>query len=107
MARMGYCPSGRLFEAAACGTPVVSDWWPGLESFFTPGQELLIARSSAELESFLHADPATLKSIGVRARERTLDCHTAEVRARRFLQLMDTIDTGSEELTSDLCEGVR
>ncbi|MCI0352400.1 MAG: glycosyltransferase, partial [Acidobacteriales bacterium] len=34
MARYGYCPSGRFFEAAACGTPIVSDWWEGLETFF-------------------------------------------------------------------------
>ncbi len=43
MAAMGYCPSGRLFEAAACGTAVLSDWWTGLDSFFEPGAEILIA----------------------------------------------------------------
>jgi len=37
MASMGYCPSGRLFEAAACGTAVLSDWWEGLDAFFEPG----------------------------------------------------------------------
>jgi spore maturation protein CgeB len=41
MARMGYCPSGRLFEAAACGAPIVSDCWEGLDQFFTPGNEVL------------------------------------------------------------------
>ena len=41
MARMGFCPSGRLFEAAACGTPILSDAWDGLEQFFIPGEEIL------------------------------------------------------------------
>ena len=43
MAEMGWCPSGRLFEAAACGTPILSDWWEGLDAFFTPGDEILVA----------------------------------------------------------------
>ena len=36
MREMGYCPSGRLFEAAACGTPIITDTWEGLQQFFTP-----------------------------------------------------------------------
>ena len=44
MARMGWCPSGRLFEAAACGAPILSDWWEGLDAFFEPGREILVAR---------------------------------------------------------------
>ena len=48
MARMGYCPSGRLFEAAACGAPVLSDYWEGLEQFFEPGSEILLARDTEE-----------------------------------------------------------
>ncbi|MGI8547177.1 MAG: CgeB family protein, partial [Gemmatimonadaceae bacterium] len=48
MAEMGYCPSGRLFEAAACGTPILSDWWEGLQEFFTPGSEILVARDTGE-----------------------------------------------------------
>ena len=42
MADMGYCPSGRLFEAAACGVPVLSDTWEGFDTFFEPGAEVLI-----------------------------------------------------------------
>ena len=48
MAAMGYCPSGRLFEAAACGAPILSDGWEGLERFFRPGIEILIARDTAD-----------------------------------------------------------
>ena len=46
MVRAGYSPSVRLFEAAACGTPIISDAWPGLAEIFEPGAEILIARSS-------------------------------------------------------------
>jgi spore maturation protein CgeB len=43
MKRAGYAPSVRLFEAAACGVPIISDTWPGLETFFRPGEEILVS----------------------------------------------------------------
>lgn len=89
MAALGYCPSGRLFEAAACGTAVVSDWWEGLESFFEPGEEILIATESADTIAALSQPAELLKQIGTRARTRALDCHTAEIRARRLLSLIE------------------
>ncbi len=89
MAAMGYCPSGRLFEASACGTAVLSDWWEGLDTFFTPGQEILIARSPSEAMAALSTDPQFLTQVGARARERTLDCHTAAQRARRLIELIE------------------
>jgi len=93
MAAMGFCPSGRLFEAAACGTPVLSDWWMGLDEFFEPGQEILVARSSWDSVGAILEDPGTLKQIGSRAKERTLDCHTAQIRARQLIDLIeDPID---------------
>ena len=49
MAASGYCPSGRFFEAAACGTPIVTDWFRGLDSFFEPGGELLVASDAGEV----------------------------------------------------------
>jgi spore maturation protein CgeB len=52
MIRAGYAPSVRLFEAAACGTPIVSDAWEGLDTFFTPGKEIVIARHTDDV---LHA----------------------------------------------------
>ena len=90
MAAMGFCPSGRLFEAAACGTAVMSDWWTGLDTFFKPGEEILIARSSSDAIAVTTEDVRELERIGARARERTLDCHTAEVRAREFMTLIET-----------------
>lgn len=90
MAAMGYCPSGRLFEAAACGTSVLSDWWLGLDTFFEPGEEILITSCTADTLSVLASDLALLERIGSRAKQRTLDCHTAEIRARRFIELIET-----------------
>jgi spore maturation protein CgeB len=81
MAAMGYCPSGRLFEAAACGVPILSDWWPGLDTFYLPGSEILIANSSAEAIEAIESSPSELAHIGRAARDRTLSCHTAAIRA--------------------------
>ena len=56
MLELGYCTSGRLFEAAACGAPVVSDAWEGLDTFFTPGDEILVARAAERLGGSQKAD---------------------------------------------------
>jgi spore maturation protein CgeB len=84
MARMGYCPSGRLFEAAACGVPIVSDWWEGLDEFFTPNQEILVAHSSDDSVRALELSDEELNRIARAARERALSQHTAEQRASEF-----------------------
>jgi spore maturation protein CgeB len=81
MAATGYCPSGRLFEAAACGAPVLSDAWPGLEQFFEPGREILVARSSEEAAAAIERPDDDLRRIARRARERVLAEHTADRRA--------------------------
>jgi spore maturation protein CgeB len=86
MARHGYAPSGRLFEAAACGSPLLSDWWPGLDAFFQPGQEILVARSSEDALNALRLSDAELEQIAQAARERTLAQHTGACRARELLQ---------------------
>jgi spore maturation protein CgeB len=99
MAAMGYCPSGRLFEAAACGTPVLSDWWTGLDEFFQPGEEILVANSTAEALQAITEDLGLLHEIGSRAKERALDCHTAQIRAR---QLLDLIESARDEQASGL-----
>jgi spore maturation protein CgeB len=82
MVAAGWSPSVRLFEAAACGVPIVSDWWPGLDSFFTPESEILIARSDRDVLGFLREMPdEERRAIGARARERVLARHTADHRA--------------------------
>ena len=82
MALMGYCPSGRLFEAAACGVPILSDWWEGLDEFFEPGAEILIARATEDTIAALQLSDEQLARIARSARQRVLDEYTAERRAR-------------------------
>lgn len=82
MVRRGFSPSVRLFEAALCGTPVITDSWPGLESFFEPGKEILLARSANEVLGFLRDLPEVERhAIGGRARTRVLAAHTGMHRA--------------------------
>jgi spore maturation protein CgeB len=82
MVAAGYSPSVRLFEAAACGTPIVSDTWTGLDTFFTPGSEILLTRSDADTLACLREIPeAERTAIGMRGRERVLRAHTAAHRA--------------------------
>ena len=89
MARMGYCPSGRLFEAAACGAPMISDWWDGLDSFLAPGSEILVARETADTVATLGMSDEELSRIAWRARERTLAEHTADQRARDLVSILE------------------
>lgn len=89
MAAMGYCPSGRLFEAAACGCPVLSDGWEGLDSFFTPGSEVLIARSTEDAIAALDLSDAEIARIARAARERVLAEHTSDHRARELIALVE------------------
>jgi spore maturation protein CgeB len=89
MAACGYCPSGRFFEAAACGTPIVSDWFEGLDTFFQPGEEVLIASSTEDALQALGLDDGDLARISARARQRTLDEHTGEHRARQLLHYFE------------------
>ncbi len=85
MARSGYCPSGRFFEASACCTPLLTDEWEGLETFFDPEQELLVVRSTDEVVRALELPDADLTRMAARARERTLDEHTGRQRAKQLL----------------------
>jgi spore maturation protein CgeB len=82
MIRDGYSPSVRLFEAAACGTPIISDYWEGLDSFFTFDSEILVSRSAADTLRYLRELPEEeRKAIGERARQKVLAGHTAAHRA--------------------------
>jgi spore maturation protein CgeB len=82
----GYSPSVRLFEAAACGAVIISDNWPGLDTFFSPGCEILLPIDADDVVRFLSLEDAELRCIGDAAQERVLAQHTSEVRARQFEQ---------------------
>jgi spore maturation protein CgeB len=89
MAGMGWCPSGRLFEAAACGAAIVSDSWPGLEEFFDPGSELIVAGSADDAIAALGIADTEISRIGANARERVLAEHTSDRRAVELERCFD------------------
>lgn len=78
MIAAGWSPSVRLFEAAACGTPILSDRWAGIESLFAPGEEILLADSTEDAIAALHDDA---EAIGTAARRRLFEGHDAAHRA--------------------------
>jgi spore maturation protein CgeB len=84
MRRLGYSPSVRLFEAAACGAAIISDVWPGLEEILTPGREVLTARSHRDIEEYLMLPDDMRTALGQRARARVLSAHTSAHRAIEF-----------------------
>lgn len=96
MVRAGYSPSVRLFEAAACGAPIISDFWPGLDELFEPEREMLIAKSSRQVLEWLQGiNEDQRRALGDRARRRVLAEHTAMHRAEEL-----------EEFFSEAAKGV-
>ena len=85
MRELGHAPSVRLFEAAACGTPIISDTWPGLDELFEPSREILLAETTDDIIGYLRDVPdADRRAIGQAARQRVLTHHTAVHRAIEF-----------------------
>ncbi len=85
MREAGWSPSVRLFEAAACGVPVISDRWAGLDEIFTPGEEILVADSADDVAGYLAEIGQDRRlAIAERARARVLAEHTAERRCEQL-----------------------
>ncbi len=85
MVAAGFSPSVRMFEAAACGVPIISDRWAGLESFFTPGQEILVVDASHGVVHILEELPEERRrAIAAAARARLLKSHTPLHRAKQL-----------------------
>lgn len=87
MAELGFCPSARLFEAACCGVPLLTDSWPGLELFFEPGHEITVVGTSEQVLGALQMRRSQRLSLAAAARERVLAEHTAAHRAEEFLEI--------------------
>lgn len=89
MVAAGWSPSVRLFEAAACGAPLLSDRWAGIEHFFEPGREILLPETTAQVVELLETTPdEARRAIGRAARERILAAHTAAHRAAELERLL-------------------
>jgi spore maturation protein CgeB len=92
MVAAGWSPSVRLFEAAACGVPIVSDWWEGLDAFFEPDREILVARSPDDVQKYLlETSDEARRAIARRARTRVLREHTADRRAEELEELVGEV----------------
>ncbi|MBV9561434.1 MAG: glycosyltransferase [Bradyrhizobium sp.] len=89
MAEMGWCPSGRLFEAAACGAPLLSDAWDGIDDFFEPGEEILLGRDETDVIAAIEANDEVLLRMASRARERTLAWHGSAKRATELVEHLE------------------
>jgi spore maturation protein CgeB len=99
MVAAGYSPSVRLFEAAACGTPIISDDWPGLSSLLAPGREILLASTAQQVLEYLRDLPdAERVQIGVAGRERVLRSHTSRHRAIELEQYVGEVTGRSEAI---------
>lgn len=92
MVLAGFSPSVRLFEAAACGATIASDNWPGLDSFFTPGEEILLPTGAADIVHYLRdLSNEELLSIGRRAAHRVHAEHTSVHRARELEEMISAV----------------
>ncbi|MVT50642.1 glycosyltransferase [Bradyrhizobium yuanmingense] len=88
MARYGFSPPTRVFEAIGAGACLITDQWAGIDHFLEPGREVLVAADGAEVAEHLTAlDPERARSIARRARARILSQHTYRQRARHFNDL--------------------
>lgn len=100
MVEAGYSPSVRLFESAACGTAIITDFWPGLDSFFEPGEEIVVAHGSRDVVEAVKGTHATDRAeIGRRAQQRVLRAHTAAHRAAELeTYVLDLLGRGEEDV---------
>ena len=104
MIAAGYSPSVRLFEAAACGTPILSDAWPGIEQFFTPAREILLANDAQHaLKYLLDVPEQDRQEVARGARARVLAEHSAERRAAQLESYVHEV-AGSAEAARSLAE---
>lgn len=100
MAAMGCCPPARIFEAAACGTPALTDRWDGIEYFFKPGSEILLADRTEDAMAAIELGGDDLAKLGARARERALDQHTAAHRVIELENILGSVDSAAPRAES-------
>ncbi|MEA2841859.1 MAG: hypothetical protein QOF41_3189 [Methylobacteriaceae bacterium] len=108
MIEAGYSPSVRLFEAGACGCPVLSDSWEGLQTFFERGHEIIICADTADALATLAMSDARRRGVARAYRQRVLSEHTGEHRARELeTYLMSAQREGLPlRIAAELGEGV-
>lgn len=88
MRRMGWSPSVRLFEAASCGTPIISDAWRGLGELLPAGEAVVIAETAEDVLRALALPEPRRRALGEAARARVLAGHTGRARARELARAL-------------------
>jgi spore maturation protein CgeB len=106
MVRAGYSPSVRLFEAAACGAPLISDDWPGLSDLFAPGREIVIARDTRDMLTALEWSEERRLRIARAGRARVLREHTSHHRAARLEALLFAAHPGRGPVSEEVEDAV-
>ncbi len=104
MAEMGFSPPTRVFEAAGAGACVVTDQWPGVDQFFEPEKEILVAASGAEVVGWLRRlSGEESRRIGSAMLRRAVRDHTYELRARQFDAILhqEGLETPGQRGASD------
>lgn len=92
MAAMGYSPPTRVFEAAGCGSCVITDRWDGISTFFRPDEEILVASSAEDIVALLRSTAASrAQQIGTAARRRVLHDHTYSARAAELEMVLHEV----------------
>jgi Uncharacterized protein conserved in bacteria len=89
MSELGYCASGRLFEAALCEVPILSDSWEGIETFFTPNEEIILVNSASDVIEALNMEPQKRLNIAKAGRRRVLREHTSQKRAQELMAIIN------------------
>ncbi len=99
MARYGFSPATRVFEAAGAGACLITDAWEGIELFLTPDKECLVAAGGAEVAEHLRQlDPERARMIGEAALERVLSEHTYAHRALLFEAVLSETSGATPEV---------
>lgn len=100
MIRAGHSPSVRLFEAAACGTPIISDSWPGLEELFAPDREIVLAANADDVLAALSVGDRARDLMARAARTRVLAMHTAAHRAQQLEEALRAAGSARRRMRS-------
>ncbi|MBE99987.1 glycosyltransferase [Flavobacterium coralii] len=99
MAKYGFSPATRVFEAAGAGACIITDYWEGIDFFFEPGEEILVARTGDDVAQLLkNLSPEKARQIGDAAYKKVLSKHTYNHRAALLQSIFNKSLTGAPQV---------
>ena len=108
MAKVGYSPPTRVFEAAGAAACLITDAWLGIEQFYEPEREVLVAHSSDEIVRYLREiGPEQAQEIGCAMHKRALRDHTYRLRAREVDDILRRSLMTARPASESLVESAR